>query len=457
MRLLRTGPYEPGCEKFELIEEFGSQIPKYAILSHTWGDDEVTYEHVRAPTAFERRLLSNDSEATYEHIRDQNVRECKAYSKVVGAMRQAASEGHEHIWIDTCCIDKSSSAELSEAINSMYAWYQKAEVCYAVLDGVPGPDAADFEVEFKASRWFTRGWTLQELLAPKRVVFFGRLATGSWVMLGDRRSLRYLISRCTRISSQCLRDLEELDDASADIAQKMSWAAGRETTREEDLAYCLLGLFSVNMPLLYGEGPRAFMRLQEEIMKISDDRSIFAWMHEPSQDALECGFEQRISYEHLRDSELREVNHTRPAFEGLDPKTLLLWVDTSHGLLADSPKAFRNSGGVGRWPNSFTKQLPYHMTNRGLSISLPLKPMSEDASQKLYLADIGCRLLSPLNDEEESGEGAPICVYLKRKGSPGVDQFARIRCEKLAWIPEEDTFTRAWGELTGIFVRQSDT
>ena len=110
MRLLRTGPYEPGCEKFELIERFGSQIPEYAILSHTWGDDEVTYEHVRAPTAFERRLLSNDSETTYEHIRDQNVRKCKAYSKVVGAMRQAASNGHEYIWIDTCCIDKSSSA-----------------------------------------------------------------------------------------------------------------------------------------------------------------------------------------------------------------------------------------------------------------------------------------------------------------------------------------------------------
>jgi hypothetical protein len=191
-------------------------------------------------------------------MRDQNVRECKAYSKVVGAVRQAASDGHEYIWIDTCCIDKSSSAELSEAINSTYAWYQKAEVCYAFLNDVAGPDAANFEVNFKASRWFTRGWTLQELLAPQHVVFFGTLPAGFWIMLGDRVSLRSLISTHTRISTKFLIDSKELDDAN--IAQKMSWAAGCETTREEDLACCLLGLFSVNMPLLYGEGSRAFMR-----------------------------------------------------------------------------------------------------------------------------------------------------------------------------------------------------
>jgi hypothetical protein len=197
-------------------------------------------------------------------------------------MRQAAHDGHEYIWIYTCCIDKSSSAELSEAINSMYAWYQKAEICYAVLDDVPGPDAADFEAEFKASRWFTRGWTLQELLAPRNVVFFGRPLTGPSIMLGDRTSLCGLISTSTAIAEEDLIGSAYCQYCT--VAQKMSWASKRETTREEDIAYSLMGLFSVNMPLLYGEGARAFMRLQEEITNISDDQSIFAWVSPGTED-----------------------------------------------------------------------------------------------------------------------------------------------------------------------------
>lgn len=258
-------------------------------------------------------------------------------------------------------------------------------------------------------------------------------------MLGDRVSLQSLISTCTRISTKFLANPEELHDANANIAQKMSWTAGRKTAREEDLAHCHLGLFPTNMPLLYGEGPRQFVRLQEEITKISDDRTIFAWVHCPSQDALECGSEQRTSYERLRDTELRGLGLAGPQSAELEPNTILFWADTSHGLLADSPKAFLNSGHIGTWSNNFTKHLPYHMTNKGLSIDLPLKAMSEDASQNLCLADIGCCLLSPQNDEEES---APICVYLnKRKGSPSVTQCASIRCEKLALIPEEDKLT----------------
>jgi hypothetical protein len=152
MRLLRTRPHQPSHENLELIEKFGPEIPKYAILSYTWGRDEVTYEHVYNGTAHEHE---------------------EAYNKVVCAIHQAASDGHRYTWIDTCCIDKSSSAELSEAINSMYAWYQRAEICYAVLENVPEADAVDFSAKFVSSRWFTRGWTLQELLAPRGVGFFG--------------------------------------------------------------------------------------------------------------------------------------------------------------------------------------------------------------------------------------------------------------------------------------------
>lgn len=115
MRLLRTGPYKPGHEKLELIEEVGRDIPDYAILSHTWGRDEVLYDHVRDGTS-------------HTH---------QAYGKVVKAMQQAASDGFAYIWIDSCCIDKSSSAELSEAINSMYRWYSNSAVCYVYLAIMP--------------------------------------------------------------------------------------------------------------------------------------------------------------------------------------------------------------------------------------------------------------------------------------------------------------------------------
>lgn len=441
MRLLRTGPYEPGCEKFELIEKFGSQIPKYAILSHTWGDDEVTYEHVRSPTAFERRLLGNDSDATYERIRDQNVRECKAYSKVVGAMRQAASDGHEYVWIDTCCIDKSSSAELSEAINSMYAWYERAEVCFAVLDGVPGPDAANFEAEFKGSRWFTRGWTLQELLAPEHVVFFGRPSVGPWIMLGDRKSLRFLISTCTTIAEEYLWDTYYFPVST--VVQKMSWAAERETTREEDVAYCLLGLFSVNMPLLYGEGARAFMRLQEEIMKVSDDQSIFAWASPDTEDAAEP-FSDNI-FENINDVDVEAAMQSAS-----DPAhTPRFRKRHGHGLLATSPKAFKHAGKIVLATMPSGKATPFQMTNQGLRISLSLVslPLFGTRDREIFAADLQCAV------EIERRRYSLLGIYLqptrRYSGEPGLNQYDRVRCDKLIWdVPGNK-------KLTEVFVKQS--
>jgi hypothetical protein len=199
MRLLRTGPYEEGHEKLELIEVFGQDAPKYAILSHTWGRDEVTLDHVLSGTA----------------------REHEAYDKVINAIQEAASDGLEYIWIDSCCIDKSSSAELSESINSMYAWYERSEICYAILEDVPGILAVDFRAKFKSSRWFTRGWTLQELLAPKRVLLFGRSVCGGWTPpLGDRTTLAKSISEITSIEVDYLTGLKSVYRAS--IAKRMS-------------------------------------------------------------------------------------------------------------------------------------------------------------------------------------------------------------------------------------------
>lgn len=220
-------------------------IPPYAILSHTWmgDDDEVSYEDWSA-----------------------SIAESKAgYAKIRSCAEQAVRDGLEHIWADTCCIQKSSSAELSEAINSMYAWYQDATTCYAFLSDVPSKQ------EFASSKWFTRGWTLQELIAPTKLVFFDE----TWTPLGSRTDLQRAVSECTGIPSSVLSGAEHFETFS--IAQRMSWAANRVTTRVEDIAYCMLGLFDINMPLIYGEGENAFMRLQEEILKISEDHSIFAW------------------------------------------------------------------------------------------------------------------------------------------------------------------------------------
>jgi hypothetical protein len=153
-------------------------------------------------------------------------------------------------FLETCCIDMSSSVEFSEAINSMYEWYQNADVCYAYMSDVsaiPDSDHDMFTRNFSASRWFTRGWTLQELIAPSIVSFYN----SEWVFLGTKEGLVELISSTTNIDMCVLCDYRRLDEFT--VARRMLWASRRETTRPEDTAYCLLGIFGINMPLLYGE------------------------------------------------------------------------------------------------------------------------------------------------------------------------------------------------------------
>ncbi|TDZ25381.1 Vegetative incompatibility protein HET-E-1 [Colletotrichum orbiculare MAFF 240422] len=232
------------------VEEFvEGNIPAYSILSHTWEKEEVSFQDM------ERQAHSAKA----------------GYQKLLASCGQSLRDGFDYIWIDTCCIDKTSSAELSEAINSMYRFYEQAAVCYAFLSDVPDDTGFDEESSFAKSRWFTRGWTIQELLAPSRIVFYSK----SWKPLGTKSELGRLISSVSGIDEQFLggRPLTY-----ASIAARMSWAARRETTRAEDRAYSLLGVFGVNLPLLYGEGGNgAFIRLQEELIRTSDDQSIFAW------------------------------------------------------------------------------------------------------------------------------------------------------------------------------------
>ena len=310
-----------------LEEFFEKDIPPYAILSHTWSKDEVLFKDIM------KGRYTNDSE------------------KIEGCCREALKNGLDYVWIDTCCIDKRSSAELSEAINSMFVWYARAKVCYAYLSDVHDTmnvAVPQFTTAFRKSKWWTRGWTLQELLAPRKVEFY----SASWTHLGGKfgfadnenyfggnysptGSINSSIAEITGIGVEYLNDPGALYQAS--VAEKMSWAAQRQTTRLEDVAYSLLGIFEVNMPLLYGEGDGAFRRLQETIISCSDDQSIFVWRSRQSQSVV-----------------------------------------YANQFLATSPSDFRGYGNVVPYTPRWRTLAPYSMTNIGLQIFMPLRKIPGD-------------------------------------------------------------------------------
>ena len=229
------------------------EIPPYAILSHTWREGE---------------------EVTFKDLIDGTGKDKTGYDKILFCREQAKCDGLQYFWVDTCCIDKSSSAELQEAINSMFCWYQNAAKCYVYLSDVSTTKrkASDkfsectWEPAFRVSRWFTRGWTLQELLAPGSVEFFSRERR----RLGDKRDLERQIHEITGIAIPALRGTPL---SQFDVDERFKWAENRQTTRKEDEAYSLLGIFDIHMPLIYGEGrEKAFIRLKKKIDKISNSK-----------------------------------------------------------------------------------------------------------------------------------------------------------------------------------------
>jgi hypothetical protein len=329
MRLINT-------KTLRLEEYFGDDIPKYAILSHTWGKDEITFQEFQDVQQEEKHGMKN------------------GYLKILGTCTKALEYGLDYAWVDTCCIDKTSSSELTEAINSMFAWYAGCQRCFVYLSDVPTidpliNDMEDWEINgrkvpkrgsiFAASLWFTRGWTLQELLAPEEVDFYDN----SWKRFGSRSSLPHLLSVITRIDIDVIRMPYIMHSPTISAATKMSWAAYRTTKRIEDRAYSLLGIFGVYLPLLYGEGNHAFERLQEEIIRGSNDESIFA--------------------------------------------------SNWHGdLLPRSPEAFRDGARIVAWTETesetFTSREPYSLTNMGLHIQLPLLKGSQDGR---FIGVLACR------------------------------------------------------------------
>ncbi|ROW05456.1 hypothetical protein VSDG_00608 [Cytospora chrysosperma] len=330
------------------IEEFGpSDAPDYAILSHAWDGCEATLSEWRSRITRLRKARK------------------PGFAKVLATCKQARRDGLSHVWVDTVCIDKTSSAELSEAINSMFAWYERAKICYVYLADVPSnpPTGVDLLELMATSRWFTRGWTLQELIAPDHVVFYSQ----SWAYIGTKKALASFISNVTGIDQLCVRKETGLGNYS--IAQRMSWAADRSTTRPEDIAYCLLGIFSINMPLLYGEGERAFIRLQEEIIRTSDDHSVLAF------------------------------------------DTVL----SRNSLLADHPRLFR---GMQNLQPALTSRItpPFSMTNAGLTIRTPL---IRTLSPYWVLAVLNC-----VEIENQKGvQRSQICLPLL--GKDGIYMRAR--------------------------------
>lgn len=372
MRLLKAGPYAPGDEILEIIEKRGKAIPPYAILSHTWSsnaDDEVLFSDVVNGTCYKK----------------------PAYSKLKKAMQRARLDGYDWLWIDTCCIDKTSSAELSENINSMYSYYAKSQKCYAYLADVTDTNIAiepRSPFPFQHTRWWERGWTLQELLAPLQLEFFN----ADWVSLGYKHNLAEAVSQISGIPRQHLTGKWPVEHAS--IARRMSWAARRTTTREEDIAYSLIGIFGVNMPMLYGEGGiKAFVRLQEEILRCNEDQSLFAW---------------------FKSDQNNDVCH--------------------HGLLADSPKDFASAGNIIPYIET-GEHAPATMTPRGLNITFPVSPTAEQT----VIAALQCPV--PARHQRDW-----LAVHLRRLPT-GRNQYTRVRTGTLAWVSKP-------GEPTDLYVRQ---
>jgi hypothetical protein len=413
-------------DTLELRSFTDNDTPKYAILSHTWGPDEVSYQELvwinrikKLSTTFNQSSLSSSISSLSSQDEQYNVMlasmemllrgnwspgttsgsmteddflERAGYLKIINAAKEAQDLRFKWIWIDTCCIDKSSSAELQEAINSMYRWYGEAEICLVYLGDVTRPAVGDTSTPsdfaraaFESSRWTKRGWTLQELVAPIICRFYYQ----DWRFMGEKIEFLEELSLVTGIPSSVLEEPQSLHELS--VAERMSWAANRETTRLEDIGYCLLGLFDIQMPLLYGEGAKAFIRLQEEILKTTDDYSLFAWSA-------------------IADGE--------PIYRG---------------LLARSPLEFRNCGSFER--ENVSTVFPVSSTPIGIRVQFEFLPDPDDKTRVLGMV----RASNAMNQR--------LAIHLKCLD--GGMQYARVDAGSLVAIDDWPT-----GQLRTIYVRQ---
>ncbi|RYO79759.1 hypothetical protein DL764_009986 [Monosporascus ibericus] len=357
--------------KLKFFSTHTEQKDAYAILSHTWEDEEVTFEQFKDEESAKKR---------------------KGWAKIASTVQMARRNGLKYAWVDTCCIDKSSSAELSEAINSMYQYYEDAKVCYIYLSDLPnvrsmkGPEIAKSRsASFVKCRWFTRGWTLQELVASRVVEFYD----SGWNHYGTNESLEDAISSATNIPSDVLKKKTPLQ--SVPVACRMSWAANRTTTKIEDRAYSMLGIFNINMALLYGEGDKAFIRLQEEICRQTADLSLFAW-----------------KAERLRWGGLIIPGEKAPASPYLG--------QALHGILASSPSQFAHAGSYSPFNSGSARYSgEYALTNRGLRFDAVTLKCDRESGR--YLMSLECH-------DRDSNTATPLAIRLMKIGSAYVRSHA---------------------------------
>lgn len=373
MRLLNTST-------LELREFIGNATPKYAILSHTWGDKEATFQDA---ADFPRlRGLRGQSQPPASLDDDDNLL-TPGTRKILDFCDLAQSDGHEWAWVDTCCIDKSSSAELSEAINSMYRWYAESDSCYVYLSDVQTssmqPGFLSHE-KLEQSRWFTRGWTLQEMIAPRLLEFYDV----DWMTLGTKLHLCSRIVARTSISESALLEPWGMGYQEFPAGRRFSWAWDRTTTRDEDLAYSLMGLLGVNMPLLYGEGgDKAFYRLQQEYLVQREDLSILLWSW-----GLDCGSGAVLA--------------RRPAAFRPDPAR----------YLHRDPETGHVTGYNFAWANVFSVpngSAPLAITNRGFRVKL--QAMRDHSSHwPVWIAYTSCVVMSANRQQHHYA-----CISLKSR------------------------------------------
>jgi hypothetical protein len=322
MRLLERSD----AGEFSLTDYFMNQdkIPPYAILSHTWVAGE---------------------EVVLEELRNGTGKGKSGYHKIRLCGEQAKRDGLQYFWVDTCCIDKTNSVELQEAINTMFRWYQQAEVCYVYLSDVHLEVNDDLgKLILRESIWFKRGWTLQELLAPYKVMFYD----SNWRPIGDKESCCPIISSITGIGVNCILNPSEIRREM--YFTRISWVEDRQTTRAEDIAYCLMGILDVHMPLLYGEGEfKAFKRLQHELVKRTSSSSLLAWG---------ISFNNCIS--------------TGPDLWSIFPRSI-----NRQDILAQSPKHFSHQLVLESVATLRDRSKAWVHTNRGIKVELMLVEKSD--------------------------------------------------------------------------------